>query len=131
MVGGVGSCSSSVLHIAQLTLHCCVNSLEESRGSVYPPHHVLSHPPQLIHVLYPVDYWISFTLCSYCNYAIVQVAIGRKLKVAIITPIAHCPSAVSSLPAHLTIGKNHSPLQLPTRYILPASAMDSNMERNG
>ena len=66
------------------------------------------------HVWYPLDYWISFTLCSYCNYAIVQVAIGRKLKVAIITPIAHCPSAVSSLPAHLTIGKKHSPLQLPT-----------------
>ena len=54
-------------------------------------------------------HWIigfpSHTLQSggsvYCNYPIVQAAaIGRKLKVAIITPIAHCPNnhTHSSLP---------------------------------
>ena len=57
---------------------------------------------QLIHVLHRFDYWISFKLCSYrsvyCRCAIVRLAIGRKLKVAIITiiaPIAHCPSAAT------------------------------------
>ena len=57
---------------------------------------------QLIHVLHRFDYWISFKLCSYrsvyCRCAIVRLAIGRKLKVAIITiiaPIAHCPSTAT------------------------------------